>query len=197
MCRISFPSLLLLKHQLLYLLKECKRPKAQVIFQPGWVDKYIPQKLRECCCGAAAHIDPDFDIIKDIFDKGKFRWNQKKKPAWLYFSLLSPEPTVKKPQYVAYPPGSILHIKIDRQAKPFCLGYFYPNKLSVKPIDNEDLCMLEIDRGMFDDHLPTAVLSALKRCQRDDNVNLDTWREFLQSQCHDNHAAPVHQETTV
>ena len=111
------------------------------------------------------------------------------------YSSLSPEPAVKKPQYVAYPPGSILHIKIDRQAKPLCLGYFYPNKLSVEPIDNEDLCTLEIDRGMFDDHLPTAVLSALKRCQRDDSVSLDTCREFLQS--HNNHALPVYRETIV
>ena len=78
MCRISFPSLIFLKHQLLYLLKECKRPKAQIIFQPGWVDKYIPQKLRECCCGSAAHIDPDFDmntIIEDIIENGKSGWN--------------------------------------------------------------------------------------------------------------------------
>ena len=108
-----------------------------------------------------------------------------------------------KPQYVGYPPGSILHIKIDRQAKPLCLGYFYPNKLSVELIDNKDLCTLEIDRGIFDDHLPTAVLSALKRCQRDDNIvsegRMDAWREFLQSEDHDDHAAPVtvHLETTV
>ena len=108
-----------------------------------------------------------------------------------------------KPQYVGYPPGAILHIKIDRQAKPLCLGYFYPNKLSVEPIDNEDLCTLEIDRGMFDDHLPTAVLSALKRCQKDDNIvpggRMDAWREFLQSEDHDDQAAPVtvHLETIV
>ena len=70
--RISFPSLIFLKHQLLYLLKECKKPKAQVIFQPGWVDKYIPKKLRECFCGP--HVDPDLDwkkIIKDISDAGE------------------------------------------------------------------------------------------------------------------------------
>ena len=75
---------------------------------------------------------------------------------------------------VAYPPGSILHIKIDQQAKPLCLGYFYPNKLSVETISNDKLCMLEIDRGMFDDHLPTAVLNALKRCQRDNTEIVET-----------------------
>jgi hypothetical protein len=120
---------------------------------------------------------------------------------------LSPEPAVKKSKYVGYPPGSILHIKIDRQAKPLCLGYFYPNKLSVELIDNEDLCMLEIDRGMFDDHLPTAVLSALKRCKRDDNIivpegSLDDWirslGEFRQSAEDDHHASvAVDLETTV
>ena len=110
----------------------------------------------------------------------------------------------KKPHYVAYPPGSILHIKIDRQARPLCLpGYFYPNKLSVERIDNEDLCMLEIDRGMFDDHLPTAVLSALKRCQADDTI----WQKFLQScdnlasspgeEANDNDAPSDYRETMV
>ncbi len=120
---------------------------------------------------------------------------------------------MKKSKYIGYPPGSILHIKIDQQAKPLCLGYFYPNKLSVELIDNEDLCILEIDRGMFDDHLPTAVLSALKQCQRDDNIgivhvpegSLGDWirslGEFQQSaeDDHYGHAASVivDLETTV
>ncbi len=57
----------------MHLLKECKKPKAQVIFQPGWVDKYnIPQKLKDCCCGS--QVDPELDMrkmIKDISDVGK------------------------------------------------------------------------------------------------------------------------------
>ena len=39
--------------------------------------------------------------------------------------------------------------------------------------------MLEIDKGMFDDHLPNAVLNALQRCQRDNTmpkVSMDSWR---------------------
>ena len=55
------------------LLQECKRPKAQVIFQPGWVEKHIPQKLRECCCGAQVDLDLDMDeILKKMDDMGEF-----------------------------------------------------------------------------------------------------------------------------
>ena len=33
-------------------------------------------------------------------------------------------------------------------------------------VNSEDICELIVDRGMFDDHLPNRVLSALLHCQK-------------------------------
>ena len=69
-------------------------------------------------------------------------------------------------QIAAFPPGSMVHIKVAQVAKPLCLGYCYPNELAVERISSEDLCVIIMDRGMMDDHLPNAVLNALKRCKK-------------------------------
>jgi hypothetical protein len=61
----------------------------------------------------------------------------------------------------------MVHIKVTQVAKPLCLGYCYPNRLAVERISSEDLCVMIMDRGMMDDHLPNAVLNALKRCQKE------------------------------
>ena len=73
-CRISFPSLLFLKHQLLHLLKDCKKPKVQVMFEPRWVEEYIPRKLRQCFC--RIHVDPDFDMDRmfESIKAGKYTY---------------------------------------------------------------------------------------------------------------------------
>ena len=71
----------------------------------------------------------------------------------------------KEKDVAAFPPGNIVHIRVTKTAKPLCLGYCYPNKLSVERISSEDLCVLLMDRGMVDDHLPNSVLNALKRCK--------------------------------
>ena len=47
-----------------------------------------------------------------------------------------------------------------------CLGYCYPNQLEMQRVRNEDLCMIIIDRGVVDDHLPNHVLNSLKRFKR-------------------------------
>ena len=70
-------------------------------------------------------------------------------------------------QIAAFPPGSMVHIKVTQVAKPLCLGYCYPNRLAVERISSEDLCVMIMDRGMIDDHLPNAVLNALKRCKKE------------------------------
>ena len=70
-------------------------------------------------------------------------------------------------QIAAFPPGSMVHIKVTQVAKPLCLGYCYPNRLAVERISSEDLCVMIMDRGMIDDHLPNAVLNALKRCKNE------------------------------
>ena len=44
-----------------------------------------------------------------------------------------------------------------------CLGYWYPNQLEMERVSNEDFCMLMIDRGAVDDHLPNHVLASLMR----------------------------------
>ena len=49
-----------MKKQVGFLLTECKKPKAQVIFQPRWVETHIPASLRNFCCGP--HKDPKFDM---------------------------------------------------------------------------------------------------------------------------------------
>lgn len=66
----------------------------------------------------------------------------------------------------SFPPGKVLHIEIRKGAKPWCLGYFIPNRMKVHHIPGEDLCVIKIDRGMIDDHLPNNVLNSLKRCQQ-------------------------------
>ena len=47
-----------------------------------------------------------------------------------------------------------------------CLGCCYPNEMTVSEICNEDLCVITVDRGTIDDHLPNNVLNALKRCKQ-------------------------------
>ena len=69
-------------------------------------------------------------------------------------------------QIAAFPPGSMVYIRVTQVAKPLCLGFCFPNKLSVERISSEDLCVLIVDRGMVDDHLPNSVLNALKRCKK-------------------------------
>ena len=42
-----------------------------------------------------------------------------------------------------------------------CLGCCYPNQLEMERLRNEDLCMILIDRGVVEDHLPNHVLDSL------------------------------------
>lgn len=158
-CRVSFPSLLYLKHQLESLLENCKKPKAQVLFQPGWVEtsKFVPKQLRECLCGK--YTDPQVDDVGPCYhDCNK---------ATLHATNQCLIDVLKKGKNVGFPPGSVVHIKTTKKAAPLCLGYCYPNKLSVEHISSEDLCVLEMGREMFDDHLPNAVLNALKMCKKE------------------------------
>lgn len=64
--RVSFRSLLYLKRQIPFLLKKCQKPKAQVIFQPRWVETHVSQRLRNCCCGP--YTDPHFEMKEIITD---------------------------------------------------------------------------------------------------------------------------------
>ena len=41
------------------------------------------------------------------------------------------------------------------------LGCCYPNQLEMERLRNEDLCMILIDRGVVEDHLPNHVLDSL------------------------------------
>ena len=34
-------------------------------------------------------------------------------------------------------------------------------------VNSEDICVITVDRGMVDDHLPNSVLAALLRCQKE------------------------------
>ena len=43
----------------------------------------------------------------------------------------------------------------------------YPDRLVVRHLNDEDLSVIMIERGMVDDHLPNNVLNALKGCQKE------------------------------
>ena len=72
-----------------------------------------------------------------------------------------------------------------------CFGYFYPNQLEMERVRNEDLCMIIIDRGAVEDHLPNHVLAALQRFKRQslgqsyreaevERLREEAWREMNQ-----------------
>jgi len=51
--------------------------------------------------------------------------------------------------------------------------------MKVSEICNEDLCVITVDRGTIDDHLPNNVLNALKRCKQqfmDAVESLQEWK---------------------
>ena len=48
-----------------------------------------------------------------------------------------------------------------------CLSFCVPNNLLVHHVAGEDLCVMKMDRGMVDDHLPNAVMSALDQCEKE------------------------------
>ena len=120
--------------------------------------KFVPRGLRECLCGK--HTDPKIDDLGPCY-------HEERNNATLPTTARCLIDALKKGKNVGFPPGSMVHIKITKKAAPLCLGYRYPNKLGVEHISSEDLCVLKIDRGMFDDHLPNAVLNALKMCEKE------------------------------
>ena len=72
-----------------------------------------------------------------------------------------------------------------------CFGYCYPNQLEMERVRNEDLCMIIIDRGAMEDHLPNHVLAALQRFKRQslgqsyreaevERLREEAWREMNQ-----------------
>ena len=118
--------------------------------------KFVPQRLRKCLCGK--YTDPQIDDLGPCYHD----CNKATLPTTAQCLI----DAIKKGNNVGFPPGSMVHIKITKKAAPLCLGYCYPNQFSLEHISSEDLCVLKIDRGMFDDHLPNAALNALKMCKR-------------------------------
>ena len=47
------------------------------------------------------------------------------------------------------------------------LRYCYPDTINLRYVSGEDLCVIVVDRGLVDDHLPNNVLKALIRCQEE------------------------------
>ena len=58
-----------------------------------------------------------------------------------------------------------IHVCVNIQLIPLSsfLGCCYPNQLEMEQLRNEDLCMILIDRGVVEDHLPNHVLDSLVR----------------------------------
>ena len=45
-----------------------------------------------------------------------------------------------------------------------CLASCFPGQMKVSWVSSEDLCVILVDRGIVEDHLPTSVLEAMNHC---------------------------------
>ena len=79
--RVTYRSLLYLKRQVLFLLKNCKVHKMQVLCLPRWVDHYFPRFLRECLFGKKSLPESDLNSIqahlKEVIRKREEEMNKR------------------------------------------------------------------------------------------------------------------------
>jgi sn1-specific diacylglycerol lipase len=166
--RISFRALLYMKKQVEHLLTNCHKPKSQVLFQGRKAERIFSKVTEDPTVSledVKQHLIPDQSPlgIREIVLAKKFAKKikqnlQRRKTLHLYVNNINGGDHI-----ASFPPGRILHMELTRKAKPLFLGLCYPNEMKLTWKGFEDLSTISVDKGMVEDHLPTAVMAGLKR----------------------------------
>ncbi|CAI8058323.1 Diacylglycerol lipase-alpha [Geodia barretti] len=187
--RLSIRALHYMKREIEALLKKCKKPKHQVIFQPRYCDRLCGMCTREVEDPSVSMVDIEHKLSREDSEEEEMREPMSLPPrpalnradsiiSWACCGkkhLKAPKkPAVKKvtrrQRVPTFAPGSILHLTVKQKQKPSCLGPCYVLKVTPEWIHSEDLGVIIADRGMIEDHMPTRVMEVLRTYHREVSV---------------------------